>query len=112
MPGSPALLISGMWGGQERRRKSRRTGREVGSEIEEVETGALKLYCHTGLWYWSADLVLEGGLLPPFSVSLVSMTTTTRKMLPTVEAGGSPRQPLVVDGTLMGGEAEGKAQSH
>lgn len=84
----------------------------MGSGIEEVETGALKLYCHTGLWYWSADLVLEGELLPPFSVSLVSMTMTTRRMLLTVEAGGSPQQPLVGDGTLMGGEVEGKAQSH
>lgn len=43
--------------------------------------------------------------------------TTTMRRLPTVEvavfeAGGSPRQPLGGDGTLMGGEEEGKAQSH
>lgn len=47
----------------------------------------------------------------------VSMTTTTRRKVPTVEAdaseaGGSPRPPLGGDGTLTGGEEEGKAQSH
>ncbi len=116
MPGSSAPLISGTWGGQERRRKNKRTGREVASETKEVVRGALKLYCHTGSCCWSADSVLEEGL-PPFSVSLVSMKMTTRKRLPAVEvvaseAGGSPRQPLGGDGTLMGGEEEGKAQSH
>lgn len=108
-------MISERWGGQERRR-SKRPGREVGSETEEVATGALKLCCHMGWCCWSAGSVSEEGP-PPFSVNLVSMTRTTRRVLPTVEAaaseaGGSPRQPLEGDGTLMGGEEEGKAQSH
>lgn len=108
-------MISGRWGGQERRKKNKRTGREVGSETEEVAKGALKLYCHTGSCCWIAGSVLEEGL-PPFSVNLVSMTTMTRRRLLTVEtaseAGGSPRRPLGGDETLMGGEEEGKAQSH
>lgn len=115
MPGSSVLEILGMWEGWERRR-SRRTGREVGSETWEVARGALKLYCHTGSCCWSAGSVLEEGL-PPSSVSLVSMTMMTRKRSLTVEvdaseAGGLPRQPLGGDGTLMDGEEEGKAQSH
>lgn len=116
MPGCLALLISGRLGGQERRRKSKKSGREVGFETEEVVRGALTVYCHTGLCCWSAGLALEERL-PPFSASLVSMTMMIRKRWPTVEvaaseAGGSPRQPLGGDGTLMGGVAEGKAQSH
>lgn len=79
--------------------------------------GALKLYCHTGLCCWSAGSVLEEEGLPPFSASFVSMTMTTRKRSLAVEvaaseAGGSPQRPLGGDGTLTGGEEEGKAQSH
>lgn len=91
-----------------------RTGREVESETEEVARGAL--YCHTEVCCWFAGSVLEEGL-PPFSVSLVSMTMTKRRRLPAVEvaaseAGGSPLQPLGGDGTPMGGEEEGTAQNH
>lgn len=108
-------MISGRLEGWEKR-KNKRTGREVGSETGEAVRGALKMCCHTGWYCWSAGSVLEAGL-PPFSVSLVSMMTMTRRMLPTVEvaaseAAGSPRRPLGGDGTLMGGGGEGKAQSH
>lgn len=116
MPGSLAPLLSGRWGGQERKRKNKRTGREVGSETGEVARGALKLYCHTVLCCWPVGSVLEEEL-PPSSVSLVSMMMMTRRRLPIAEmaaseAGGSPRRPLGGDGTLMGGEEEGTAQSH
>lgn len=88
----------------------------MGSETLEVVRGALMLYCRTGLCCWFAGSALEEGL-PPFSVNLVSMMMTTRRTLPTVEVaasevGGSPQRPLEVDGTLMGEEEEGKAQSH
>lgn len=94
--------------------KSKRTGREVGSGTGEGEREALKLCCHTGCC-WSAGSVMEEGLTP-FSRNFVSMMMTTRRS-PTVEvaaseAGGSPRQPLGGDGTRMGGEEEGRAQSH
>lgn len=92
-------------------RRSKRTGREVGSETAEVARGALKLYCHTGLCCWAAGSVLEEGP-PPFSLSLVSMTVTIRGPTGASEAGGLPRQPLGVDGILMDGEEEGKALSH
>lgn len=50
---------------------------------------------------------------PPFSVSLVSMTMIRRWGLRGAsEAGDSPRRPLGGDGTLIGGEEEGKALSH
>lgn len=110
-----AQLISGKWEVQEKRRKNKRTGKEVGSETEEVVKGVLKMYCHIGLRCWSAGLVLEEGL-PPFSVSLVSMTMMTKRWstveVAAFEAGGSPQRPLGGDGTLMGGEEEEKAQSH
>lgn len=111
MPRSLAPLILGRWGGQERRR-NKRTEREVGSETVEAARGALKLYCHNGLCCWAVGLVLEEGP-PPFSVSLVSMTTI-RRWGPrgASEAGDSPRRPLGGDGTLIGGEEEGKALSH
>lgn len=88
----------------------------MGSETEEVARGASMLYCRTGSCCWFAGSVSEEEL-PPFSMSLVSMTMTKRRRLPTVEeaaseAGGSPQRPLGGDGTLMGGEGEGKAQSH
>lgn len=109
-------MILGKCGGQARRRKNKRTEKEVGSETEEAVRGALKSYCHTGLCCWSSGSVLEEGL-PPFSVSLVSMMTSTWRRLPkdgvaASEAGGSPQRPLGDDGTLMDGEEEGKAQSH
>lgn len=111
MLGSLALLILGRLGGQERR--SKRRGREVGSETAEVVRGALKLYCHTGLCCSAAGLMLEEGP-PPFLMSLVSMMMTIRGWGPTgsAVAGGLPQQPLEVDGILMDGEEAGKAQSH
>lgn len=73
MPGCLALLILGRLGVQERKKRSRKTRKEVGSETEEVVTGALKVCCHTGVYCWSAGSALEEGL-HPFSVSFVSMT--------------------------------------
>lgn len=78
--------------------------------------GVLKTYCHIGLRCWSACLV-QGEGLPPFSVSLVSMTMKTRKRwliveVAAFEVGGSPQRPLGGDGTLMGVGEEEKAQSH
>lgn len=88
----------------------------MGSETEEVVRGASMLYCRTGSCCWCAGSVLEEEL-PPSSGSLVSMMTMKRRRLLTVEeaaseAGGSPQRPLGGDGTLMGGEGEGTAQSH
>lgn len=45
---------------------------------------------------------------PPFSASLVSMTTIS--LASASEAGGSPRPPLEGGGTPMGGGEEGTAQ--
>lgn len=90
----------------------------VGSEIEVVVRGALKLYYRTGPCCSFAGSVLEEGP-PPFSVTLVSMMTRIRRRLPDVGvtasgAGGLPLPLLGVGENLMGGEEEEeeRAQSH
>lgn len=75
MPGCLALLILGRLGVQEKKKRSRRTRKEVESETEEVVIRALKVCCHTGVYCWSAGSALEVGL-PPFLVSFASMTMT------------------------------------
>lgn len=94
--------------------KSTTTGKEVVSETWAAATGASLPCRHTGLCCWSFGSAMEEAP-PPFSTSLVSTTTRTKRLLPTVaasEAEGSPRPPLAGDGTPTGGGAEGKAQSH
>lgn len=90
----------------------------VGSEIEGVVRGALKLYYRTAPCCSFAGSVLEEGP-PPFSATLVSTMTRIRRRLPGVGvtasgAGGSPLPPLGVGENLMGGkeEEEERAQSH
>lgn len=116
MPGSLEQLIWGRWGEQVRRNKKTVMG--VGSEIEVVVRGALKLYYRTGPCCSFAGSVLEEGP-PPFSVTLVSMMTRIRRRLPDVGvtasgAGGLPLPLLGVGENLMGGEEEEeeRAQSH
>lgn len=81
-----APLTLGIWGARARR-TSRRTGREAGSETEGEVRGASRMCCHTGRCCWVAGSVLVEELLL-FSVSLVSMTTLTRKLL-TAEVAAS-----------------------
>lgn len=69
--------------------KSKKTGKAMVSETEEVARGALLTYCHTGLYCSSVDSVMEEGP-PPFSATLVSMTMMrTRRMLPTADVAAS-----------------------
>lgn len=98
------------WGGHLRTR-NKKTGREVGSEKVEEVRGALNLNCHIGLGCWAAGSVSGEGLYP-FSVNLVSTMTWKWGLTGASEAGDSLQRPLGGDGTLNGGEEEGKAPSH
>lgn len=91
--------------------RNKKTDREVGSEKVEVVRGAWNLNSHIGLGCWAAGSVLGGGL-HPFSVNLASIMTREWGLTGASEAGDSLQRPLGGDGTLNGGEEEGKARSH